>query len=82
MNGGEGTRTPNLCRMKALLCASELLRAVVAGLSQRSPVSVRFLIRLRREFSMVGETGFEPATLCFQSRCATRLRYSPKRVMR
>ena len=26
---------------------------------------------------MVGETGFEPATLCSQSRCATRLRYSP-----
>ncbi len=25
---------------------------------------------------MVGETGFEPATLCSQSRCATRLRYS------
>ena len=26
---------------------------------------------------MVGETGFEPATLCSRSRCATRLRYSP-----
>jgi hypothetical protein len=26
---------------------------------------------------VVGETGFEPATLCSQSRCATRLRYSP-----
>ena len=26
---------------------------------------------------LVGETGFEPATLCSQSRCATRLRYSP-----
>ena len=26
---------------------------------------------------MVGETGFEPATLCSQNRCATRLRYSP-----
>ena len=25
----------------------------------------------------VGETGFEPATLCSQSRCATGLRYSP-----
>ena len=29
--------------------------------------------------AMVGETGFEPATLCSQSRCATRLRYSPDR---
>src|SRR4051812_3991831 len=26
---------------------------------------------------MVGATGFEPATLCSQSRCATRLRYAP-----
>ena len=27
---------------------------------------------------MVGVTGFEPATLCSQSRCATKLRYTPK----
>ncbi len=27
--------------------------------------------------NMVGETGFEPATLCSQNRCATRLRHSP-----
>lgn len=26
---------------------------------------------------MVGVTGFEPATLCSQSRCATKLRYTP-----
>ncbi len=26
---------------------------------------------------LVGETGFEPATLCSQNRCATRLRHSP-----
>ncbi len=26
---------------------------------------------------MVGETGFEPATLWSQTRCATKLRYSP-----
>ena len=26
---------------------------------------------------MVGKTGFEPATLCSQSRCATKLRYFP-----
>lgn len=26
----------------------------------------------------VGVTGFEPATLCSQSRCATGLRYAPK----
>ncbi len=29
-------------------------------------------------FLLVGATGFEPATLCSQSRCATGLRYAPK----
>ena len=28
----------------------------------------------------VGVTGFEPATLCSQSRCATGLRYAPKHL--
>ena len=28
---------------------------------------------------MVGAAGFELATLCSQSRCATRLRYAPKK---
>lgn len=27
---------------------------------------------------LVGAAGFEPATLCSQSRCATGLRYTPK----
>ena len=30
---------------------------------------------------MVGVAGFEPATLCSQSRCATRLRYTPGFVL-
>ncbi len=34
----------------------------------------------RRENSMVGEKGFEPSTLWSQTRCATRLRYSPTGV--
>ena len=29
---------------------------------------------------LVGVEGFEPPTLCSQSRCATRLRYTPTRV--
>ena len=29
---------------------------------------------------MVGAEGFEPPTLCSQSRCATRLRYAPNYV--
>ena len=28
-------------------------------------------------YEMVGAAGFELATLCSQSRCATRLRYAP-----
>ena len=28
----------------------------------------------------IGAAGFEPATTCSQSRCATRLRYTPKRI--
>ena len=31
----------------------------------------------RRGSGLVGAAGFEPATLCSQSRCATRLRYAP-----
>ena len=31
-------------------------------------------------FYHVGATGFEPATLCSQSRCATGLRYAPKEI--
>ncbi len=30
---------------------------------------------------MVGEEGFEPPTLWSQTRCATKLRYSPKRCV-
>src|SRR5215469_11342758 len=32
---------------------------------------------IRSSLEMVGAAGFEPATLCSQSRCATRLRYAP-----
>ena len=33
-----------------------------------------------RQYDLVGETGFEPATSCSQSRRATRLRHSPCRL--
>ncbi len=36
-------------------------------------------LSLRRGFlKVVGEEGFEPPTLWSQTRCATKLRYSPK----
>ena len=41
----------------------------------------KFKSKLKRFSSskliMVGAEGFEPPTLCSQSRCATRLRYAP-----
>ncbi len=33
---------------------------------------------ITRRFSIVGVTGFEPATTWSQTRCATGLRYAPK----
>ncbi len=35
------------------------------------------LYQLNYRRVLVGPTGFEPATLCSQSRCATKLRYGP-----
>jgi len=35
-----------------------------------------------RGLQMVGATGFEPATTCTPSKCATRLRYAPVQVLR
>ena len=32
------------------------------------------------KLKLVGAEGFEPPTACSQSRCATRLRYAPKRI--
>ena len=50
-----------------------------AGERQRETDNRRLASRSRTSSGrrLVGETGFEPATLCSQSRCATRLRHSP-----
>ncbi len=37
------------------------------------------LYQLNYRRIVVGLAGFEPTTLCSQSRCATKLRYSPTR---
>ena len=44
---------------------------------KRSPRHSRFP-KEQRGLQMVGATGFEPATTCTPSKCATRLRYAPK----
>ena len=59
----EGIRTPDLRLRRPLLYPAELLARTLLGMVKRK---------------VVGETGFEPATPCSQSRCATRLRYSPR----
>ena len=41
----------------------------------------RFAITFK-SLKLVGEIGFEPTTLWSQTRCATRLRYSPTRKAR
>ena len=40
-------------------------------------VMLVFTKDIGRMRDMVGATGFEPATPCSQSRCATKLRYAP-----
>ncbi len=42
------------------------------GRWQKRGLQGKYTIRL-----LVGAEGFEPPTLCSQSRCATRLRYAP-----
>ena len=44
---------------------------------QKWSIFVNYISDLQVTDIMVGETGFEPATLWSQTRCATRLRYSP-----
>ena len=44
------------------------------------PDSTYFSLPIKRKITkerLVGAAGFEPATLCSQSRCATRLRHAP-----
>ena len=42
--------------------------------------SIVLIVRRSSKPRLVGVEGFEPPTPCSQSRCATRLRYTPKRA--
>ena len=46
-----------------------------------APDAARFTEE-NRGLQLVGATGFEPATTCTPSKCATRLRYAPARSRR
>ena len=54
---------------------------VIVAPRRRAPQPLCLLalesLRLSALANFVGVTGFEPATLCSQSRCATKLRYTP-----
>ena|GEM_PF-2409503 len=54
------------------------LRAQVRGFLERISREYR-LYRLLMLVPLVGAVGFELTTLCSQSRCATRLRYAPRK---
>jgi hypothetical protein len=60
-------------------CNHQLRRLVLYPLSygrQRTPA--HYIPSITRvQLKMVGVEGFEPPTPCSQSRCATRLRYTP-----
>lgn len=45
-------------------------------LSEPSQSNIVTIVSWPISFKLVGETGFEPATYCSQSNCATRLRHS------
>lgn len=45
--------------------------------AKNAAISITETAENRHFQEVVGETGFEPATLWSQTRCATRLRYSP-----
>ncbi len=57
----------------------KLLHSSCTG--QKWSIFVNYFSDLKVTDIMVGETGFEPATLWSQTRCATRLRYSPTWVL-
>ena len=67
-----GTRTPDLLLRRQLLYPVELRAVRGCGADGKKAHGVG-LCSVR----MVGAAGFELATLCSQSRCATRLRYAP-----
>ena len=67
-------RTSDLRLRRPVLYPVEL-RARIARLSGIASRRYRFLIQKL----LVGAVGFELTTLCSQSRCATRLRYAPKK---
>ena len=63
----------NLGELFARLCVS----SATGGHPRRVAHQIAVVNSLHLLKNMVGETRFELATLCSQSRCATRLRYSP-----
>jgi hypothetical protein len=75
-----GIRTPDLRLRRPLLYPAELLAQIlerVKGIEPSQPAWKAGALPLSYTRKMVGVAGFEPATLWSQTRCATKLRYTP-----
>ena len=74
-------RTDDLPLTRRLLWPSELRRHWTATVEKSRKEAMTIHLNDEQEardlHDIVELAGFEPATLCLQSRCATRLRYSP-----
>ena len=60
--------------------ATQVVNGAADGTRTRNKQLGRLLLyQLNYGRKLVGPAGFEPTTLCSQSRCATKLRYGPTR---
>ena len=75
-------RDPQLNFWRSNLEANTATKSSTRGAQKRQmryPQAAHFIEY--KSLLMVGAEGFEPPTLCSQSRCATRLRYAPIPVL-
>ncbi len=66
-------------RQRRLAKAADFRRVRERRGGRQSPARTVLCVRPGTLMSLVGAAGFEPATPCSRSRCATRLRYAPPR---
>ena len=76
----EGLEPPTCClegSCSIQLSYGQVVNGAVKGRAQETRPAATGVARGPFSDGMVGAAGFELATLCSQSRCATRLRYAP-----
>ena len=65
---------------KGISCGKNFLHLIPFDFAEKIIAPMNPLGLARRVDIIIGATGFEPATLCSQSRCATKLRHTPKLI--